>query len=68
MEEIVWEQPKPKTSCKWCYGRGFTGVDAKTKEEVICRCILKQIEKNARKLKHKITIKMPPMKNLLKTY
>ena len=61
--EVVWEEPKPKPNCKWCYGRGYIGIDTKTKEQVTCQCALKQIEKNARKLKAKINIKNPtPMK------
>lgn len=61
--EIVWEEPKPKPNCKWCYGRGYIGINTKTKEEIPCGCILKQVEKNARKLKAKINIKNPtPMK------
>ena len=59
--EVVWEEPKPKPNCKWCYGRGYEGINTKTKEEIPCRCILKQIEKNARKMKTKINIKNPPM-------
>lgn len=36
---------KPKSSCKWCYGRGYIGIDAETKEEIMCSCILKQLAK-----------------------
>jgi hypothetical protein len=38
---------KPKPNCKWCYGRGYEGVDFKTKQQVVCRCITKQLLKDA---------------------
>jgi len=34
---------KPKSSCKKCYGRGFTEIDTKTKFHIMCRCLSKQI-------------------------
>lgn len=42
---------KPKPNCKWCYGRGYTGIDAKTKREITCPCIIKQLQKSAKKAK-----------------
>jgi hypothetical protein len=34
-------------SCHRCYGRGYVGIDSKTKYPVICQCV----RKNYRKLK-----------------
>ncbi len=60
--EPEWVEPKPKPNCKFCYGRGYEAVNVLTKEEVVCRCILKQIEKNAIKYKQKINLKNPSSK------
>jgi len=29
----------PKGSCKFCYGRGYEGIDSATKSPIPCRCI-----------------------------
>ncbi len=59
-KEPEWVEPKPKPNCKFCYGRGYEAINVLTKEEVVCRCILKQIEKNAKRMKQKINLKNPP--------
>jgi len=33
---------KPKPNCKWCYGRGYIGIDHKTRVQIPCPCITKQ--------------------------
>lgn len=35
----------PKPNCKHCYGRGFEGRDTKTNRIVVCRCVIKKIDK-----------------------
>ena len=35
----------PKSSCKKCYGRGYIGYDAMKKYYPMCRCIVKNIDK-----------------------
>jgi len=34
---------KPKSNCKKCYGRGYTGIDSKTKFHIMCTCTSKHI-------------------------
>jgi len=35
---------KPKSSCKYCYGRGYDGTNL-SGDFLLCRCIRKKIEK-----------------------
>jgi len=35
----------PKPNCKRCYGRGYEGRDTKTNRNVVCRCVIKKIDK-----------------------
>lgn len=35
----------PKSSCKTCHGRGYIGYDALKKYYPMCRCIMKNIDK-----------------------
>lgn len=37
--------PRPKTSCKHCYGRGYEGWNETTQEAVLCRCIKNRLFK-----------------------
>lgn len=50
-------KPIPKKNCKWCYGRGYIGIETKTKAEIVCPCIIKQVEKYAKNHRPKIEIK-----------
>jgi hypothetical protein len=47
-----WSDPKvrPKPGCKTCLGRGFAGRNTQTNRYVLCKCILKQLEKIKLKL------------------
>jgi len=36
----------PKGSCKKCYGRGYIGYDPLRKYYVMCKCILKRIDRD----------------------
>jgi hypothetical protein len=36
---------KPKPNCKYCYGRGYEGRNIKTNRIVVCRCVIKKIDK-----------------------
>jgi len=35
--------PKPRSGCRTCYGRGYSGWDTKTSYPVICKCILNRM-------------------------
>ncbi len=48
---------KADSTCKHCNGGGTIGRDAKTKQPVLCRCIVKQIQKSARG-----TVRIDPLK------
>jgi len=45
-QEIV----DPKSNCKYCHGRGYTGRDSKSKAPIPCKCIQPNFndEKNVR--------------------
>jgi len=34
---------KPKSSCKKCFGRGYTSMESKTNFHIMCSCISKHI-------------------------
>jgi hypothetical protein len=34
-----------KSSCKYCHGTGYIGVNPKTDKLVACQCVFKKIEK-----------------------
>jgi len=66
MEEkkVKQEEIKPKSNCKWCYGRGYIGIDHKTKSQIICRCIIKQQEKETKLGIREGRIKVRPLNDL----
>jgi len=35
----------PNPNCKYCYGRGHEGRNIKTNRIVVCRCVIKKIDK-----------------------
>jgi len=35
----------PNPNCKYCYGRGSEGRNTKTNRIVVCRCVIKKIDK-----------------------
>jgi len=35
----------PDPNCKYCYGRGSEGKNVKTNQIVVCRCVVKKIDK-----------------------
>ena len=37
---------EPKANCARCYGRGFEGTDARTREPIECRCLTVFVEPN----------------------
>jgi hypothetical protein len=39
------DEIKAEANCKDCFGRGVSGWDTKTGKKIICKCILKKIDK-----------------------
>lgn len=37
---------KPNSSCKKCYGRGYLGFDIHKKYYPMCRCVVKNIDRD----------------------
>lgn len=37
------EEYSPKSNCKKCYGRGYTGIVFKTKNLVVCKCVRNKV-------------------------
>jgi len=35
----MYQKAEPKKNCPKCYGRGFIGIDKKTRQRVPCKCI-----------------------------
>ena len=48
---------KPKSNCKRCYGRGFTGIDDRNKLHILCSCISKCLADGY--TPSKLTIELP---------
>jgi molybdopterin converting factor small subunit len=44
-DEDISMFPRPKSSCKHCYGRGYWATDSLTKERQLCRCISNKVFK-----------------------
>ncbi len=42
VRKLIELKGKPKKSCKWCYGRGYTGYNTTKREYIVCRCIKKE--------------------------
>ena len=38
------ESIAPNPSCKYCYGRGYEGINSKTSGAVLCRCVVKKMD------------------------
>lgn len=40
LDDIIYTTQKhPKSSCGFCYGRGFMGTNSKTNKKIPCRCL-----------------------------
>ena len=51
VQEKVAMEAWAKSSCKYCYGRGYVGILKGTNEKVTCSCVAKAIQKAAAAVK-----------------